>query len=707
MSKLFANYYMYSININTTKNGVTNLITMLKEIFKKSYSKIHSSIFDYKPLKKLPSEWASENIYFTKAESRFAGFLKYDITPYAIEIIDNFSPTSPVEMFALMKCSQMGGTATILIPAICYIISENPSNTMFLSGNETLVKDTIRDRLDPVIMNSGLSGLIRPSVVKKKNQKSGDTDSKKEFAGGSLTSIAYNPRKLRFYSVKNIIADEFDDAPRFDKKEGSIRSLLETRAKSFGTQKKIGYISTPTIKGASNIEEVFLEGDQRKWNWNCPHCKTYIPIEWSIKKEDGSISGIKWELDKNNELIKSSVHYECQNCGGKIYEKDKLKLNQGGKWIPTAKPKKENYRSYQFNAICLPPGFDSWIDLVYQWLDAVPIDGPINDDKFKVFLNSQLGQVWEEKGKALRINELMENNMRSYEIGVVPDKTCESDGNGKIVLITLACDLGGVMDENNQDVRLDWEIVAHSSTGVTYSINHGSIGTFKRTRKRTNEDKENESNREKWTYDFGQRNSVWGELKKIINSNLSSQSGDVYNIDISVIDTGHFTKLAYNFINSVTDSIIVGVKGYSDEDYRKLSKDTPIIKRSMEMQGKLYLLQVNQIKDMLASNIKLRMGMDGFQPSGFMNYPMSSGGKYTMKSYFTHFESESRMPVLKNDVEIGFAWKKKNSSVENHFFDVAVYTISAREIFIDVLRRSHSQNAKLTFEDYVQLIENR
>lgn len=676
---------------------------MLKQLFIKSILKIQDQIYSYKTVRLEPSKWIEENIYLTSAESRYPGFFSYDRSPYTREVVDALSPSSDVECVAVIKCSQSGFTAGVVTVMIPYIISECPSNIMFLSGSESLVQDTVRDRLDPIIQNSGLGHLIRPSVMKKKNQKSGDTDFKKEFAGGSLTGATYNPRRLRFYSAKFILADEFDDAPRSDKKEGSIRSLLENRAKSFGSTKKMAYISSPTVKGQSNIEEVFDLGDKRKWNWCCPHCKTYIPIEWRIEKEDGAFAGIKYELNSNNELVPESVHYECQNCSGKITYDKKYELNLSGKWIPTEKPKKPSYRSYQLNALVIPPGFDSWVDLVYQWLEACPPNDVIDEGKLKTFVNTQLGQTWEEKGTTPRIHELM-NNVRSYEIGTVPDVTCANDGNGKIVLITLACDLGGVMETNNEDVRLDWEIVAHSSNGATYNINHGSIGTFKRSRKKTTREKENETERDKWTYNFGQNFSVWPELKKLIDSNLMGQSGDIYNIELSVVDTGHFTRLAYDFINSVTDSFVIGIKGYAEDEYRKISKDTPIISRSREMAGKLYILQVNQLKDILASNMKLKMGMDGYQPAGFMNYPQPSMGKYNLRSYFSHFEAEKRVPVEKNGVEVGYAWRKKNSSGENHMWDCAVYNIAAREIFIDVLRRSNSKNAKLTWEDYCNLL---
>jgi len=678
---------------------------MLKEFFKKSYNKIHESIYNFKIIKDLPSVWIEKNIYLTSDISRYTGYFKYDISPYTREVVDCLSTTSPVEMVAVMKCAQSGFTQGVIIPGIAYIISEIPAPILYTAADVELVKLSIRTRLDPVLNNSGLSHLIRPNVVKKKNQRTGDTDFSKEFAGGSLTALGVNnPNKWRQYSVKNIFADDWESAPRNDKKEGSVRSLMENRATSFGSMKKLFYISTPAIKQTSNIEEVYNLGDQRKWHWNCPSCKEYIPIEWQIKKEDGTYAGIKWELNDKSELIPESVHYECQNCGGKILEKDKQLHNLKGKWIGTAIPKRPQFRSYQLNAIVIPPGFTSWIDLVYKWLDACPPGGFIDDGKLKAFVNTQLGQTWEDKGTTVKVSDLM-NNTRSYGIGVVPDNTCQDDGNGKIVLITMACDLGGIMNDEIEDVRLDWEIIAHSSTGVTYHINHGSIGTFKRGRKKSKSEQIDDTDRDKWTYSHGQKFSVWGELQRIINAGLNSQSGDLYGIDITVIDTGHFTRLAYEFIQNENNPFIVGIKGYAEDEYRKVSKDTPIISRSRENYGKLFILQVNQLKDILASNIKSRMGMDGYQPSGFMNFPQPEQGKYTMRGYFNHLEAEKRVPLEKDGVEVGFVWKKKSTSIENHFFDVCVYNLAAKEIYIDILRRSDSKYSRLTFEEFAQMIE--
>lgn len=678
---------------------------MINEIFKNSYLKIHKKIYSHKAVKLSPSDWTEKNIFLTGDISRFTGFYKYDVSPYTREVIDCLDSKSPVEMVAVMKCAQSGFTMGVIVPGICYIISENPSGILYTAADVDLVKLSVRTRLDPVLSSSGLSHLIRPNVVKKKNQRTGDTDFSKEFAGGSLIALGVNnPNKWRQYSVKNIFADDWESAPRNDKKEGNVRSLMNNRAKSFGSLKKIFYVSTPAVKQTSNIEEVYELGDQRKWNWCCPNCNEYIPMEWRIEKEDGYFAGLKWETNEAGELIDSSVHYECQNCGGQILEKEKYELNLTGKWIPTAKPKREQYRSYQLNALVIPPGFDGWIDLINQWMEAVPKGLPVDEGKLKAFVNTQLGQTWEEKGVTPRVLDLM-NNVRSYEIGIVPDITSQQDGNGKIVLITMACDLGGVMETNNEDARLDWEIVAHSSGGATYHINHGSIGTFKKSRKKTTREKENDSERYKYTYSHGQKFSVWEPLQELISKNIIGQSGDAYNIEMTIIDTSYFTKLSYDFVKQQHSSFVIGIKGYAEEEYRRLTKDTPIITRSRELLGKLYILQVNQLKDILAQNMKIKMGMDGHQPKGLMNFPQPSLGKYNLRSYFMHYEAEHRVEVIKNDQVIGFSWKKKNSSAENHFFDVSVYNLASKEIFIDIFRRSNSKYSKLTWEDYVSMLD--
>lgn len=680
------------------------------EIWKNSYFNIHEKIYDVKLTKQKPSEWVEKNIILPDGVSRYTGLFGYHYSPYAVEIVNRIASNDPTRVVAIMKCAQIGLTQGLIIPGLLYIIAEDPAPILFMAGDKDLAKTSIQERFDPILHASGLKDLIRPSTMRARNQRTGDTDLYKEYAGGRLTiEGTNNVTKMRQISVKHIFADDFEAAPRNNEKEGSVRKLMEGRQTSYGNVAKTYFVSTPTIKQLSNIEPVYLLGDQRKWHWTCPHCQNWIELVWHIKTESGMDCGIVWELDANKKLINKSVAYKCQSCGELIKESQKYDLNLAGKWIPTAEPKIENYVSYHLNALVIPPGFVTWVDLVKEWIEACPAGQPVNKAMLQTFLNIRMGQTWEETGESPKVLQLTKNT-GGYHPGTVPDVKCDEDQNGKIILLTMSADLNGIMDEDAGvfDVRLDWEVVGHASNGQTYSIDQGSIGTFKRSREKSKVDKEKEADRERWTYHHNVENSVWTPFKELMNQEWECQSKNKpMKIGLTVVDTGNFTKLAMQFIGSVKDKMIVGVKGEAEAEFRKLSKDTPKIKQSRESRN-LYIVQVNQLKDELSEFMKLREGEDGFQPEGFMNFPEQRDGKYSMRDYFSHFEGEKRMEQLDSNGEvIGFAWEKKHSSAVNHFWDVRVYTLAAREIYLDIFKKIDPKLSKLksvTWSDFVSYL---
>lgn len=678
----------------------------LIDIWRKNIVSLNKDLYNYKTTKQIPHEWVEEKIILTPEVSRFSGRFSYDLSPYAKEMIDSLHPSDPTRIVAVMKGAQSGITQGLVVPGMAWIISENPDNFLFTASDKEIAKLTIDTRFDPVIQSSGLSHLIRSNVIRAKGQRTGDTSFSKEFAGGSaIIEGTNNAGKFRFFSVRFVFMDDFDNAPRADKKEGSTRKLVEGRQTSYGNLAKTYYVSTPTITQTSNIYEVYLLGDQRKWHWPCPSCDEWMPAEWQIKLEGGGYAGIVWELDENKELIEESVAFRCPHCLNTITNNEKHELNILGKWIPTAKPENKYYRSYHMNSLIIPPGFIGWVDLVREWLKANPVGGRADVDLLKVFNNVRLGLPFEEKGEVPRIMKLMEN-IRDYKAGIVPDKLCKEDGNGDIVLITLSADLGGVMNDDLEDVRIDWAIVGHSTTGATYSIDQGSCGTFKRKRRKSKKDIENDHLRKKWTYMHGMGNSVWPLLDKIIKSDLKSQSGDLYKIKLSLIDTGHFTKQAYQFVRDfhTSDNWIFGIKGVPEINYRRNSRDVALVKKSVN-KANLYLLDVEQLKDKLAANMRLRATEDGGQEDGFMNFPQQGDGKYELRTFFKHYESEARKELIENKEVVGFKWQKKNSDVENHFWDVQVYNDAARYIFLDLIKRSDPSKLKdLTWGTFVELI---
>ena len=677
-----------------------------KKIWLETLLSYQEALYNYKTVKSIPSKWVEDTIILPREVSRFSGKFSYDLTPYAREIIDCLHPGSPYKIVSIMKGAQSGITQGVIVPGMAWIISENPDNFLFTASDKDIAKMTITTRFDNIMKSSGLADLIGPNVIRKRGQRSGDTDFSKEFVGGSaVIEGTNNAGKFRHFSVKTVFMDDFDNAPRADKKEGSIRKLIEGRQTSYGNLAKTIYCSTPTTTQTSNIHEVFLQGDQRKWHWPCPGCGEWIPADWQIKLKEGGYAGLVWKLDEKNQLIEDSVFFKCPKCLHQISYLEKHELNQKGKWIATVEPLDPSFRSYYLNSLIIPPGFITWVDLVKEWQEACPIGQPVNIDLLKVFNNVRLGLPFEEQGETPKVMRLMENT-RDYQVGIIPDEMCEADGNGSIVLISLAADLGGVMNEV-EDVRIDWEILAHSSSGATYSIDQGSCGTFKRSRTRTKLEIQKDFERKKWTYMHGMKNSVWPLLEEIIKSDFQSESGDIYNIKLSLIDTGHFTKHAEQFIKSCHNSVnwVFGIKGVFDQSFRRNKRDVSLVRKSSNRPN-LYLLDVEQFKDNLASNMRLRPSDDGSQESGFMNFPQPSGGKYSFKKFFKHYESESRKEKIENGVSVGFKWDKKNSSVENHFWDVRIYNDASRYVFIDLIKRTSPTKFKDLSWDSLWLLDD-
>lgn len=639
-----------------------------------------------------PSQWAEQRRMMTSAESPWPGPFTFNKSPYFREVVDRLSPNDPAIKIALMCGSQIGKSVNIIENGICWLISENPGQILFLTGHSDL-SDEAMEKLDLAIDNCGLRYLIRPSVVRKKNSPTGDTIKAKQFPGGKLVSgSASNHKLLRQRSVRYIFADDVEAAKKKSTASGSTMKMIEQRAMAYQDKSKQFYISTPEVLENSNIEPAFRRGDQRYYFVPCPCCAQQIRLEWSIpleNSEKGEMAGITWKIDDKNHLIPESVGYICQKCGDFFDESQKTEMNLAGEWIPTAEPKEAGYYSYQISTLYAPAGSCSWVNMVTEYLEACPPGEKPDQGKLQTFMNLKLGVPYAQEGESPEA-KLLQRNIRNYEIGTVPEKLSLNDGNGRIVILTCACDLNGTED----DARLDYEILAWSETEATYSVKHGSIGTFvpRETTLRVKED------REHWSYNPAKPRSVWPELEKILGSVFLTDTpnptaedrfaiGRRMKIAISGIDTGHYTDFAYNFIDTSNHNV-VGVRGDKESKYRKYDADTASFKPARE-RAMLYLVDVNFVKDQIAAAMKLTWNQqnDDRQPPNFMNYPLPSQGLYMYDNFFSHYEAEHKVPQESKTGEISYRWIKKTSNKQNHCFDLRVYNIALKDIITDIVTK--------------------
>lgn len=643
-----------------------------------------------------PSDWNEKYRTMDSDSTPYPGPFSYDKTPFWREIVNRFSPYDPAKKVVVQKGTQLGYSTAALEAGIGYLIDVNPCNILFLMGHEELAKEAMKRKIEPLLDSTGLRSLIKPNT--KRSNRTGDTSQEKEFPGGVLTvGYAGNHKLLRQRSTPVIIVDDFDAAKSFTKESGDTTEMISFRQAAYYQKMKLFMGGTPELKEASNIEPAFLAGDQRYYFVPCPLCGDFITFEWEISIDEFEKAGITWKTDEDGNVIEDSVGYICQKCGNFFDESHKYEMNLHGEWHPTSEKKEPGYFSYHINSLYAPPGMYDWTKYVRQYLEAFPPGQDRNERKAQTFMNLVLGKTYEEQGEEPQANQL-QKNVRDYNIIEVPDLLSQKDGNGHIVLITCAADLNGKID----DARIDYEIVGWSEKGASYSIDQGSIGTFI---PREYELKE-APDRIKWTYQANKEYSVWPEFEKILAMDFETDDGSrIMPIFFTGIDApSHFAQQAYSFIEN-TEYQVIGLKGKDWDKYVPPGKDVPYFKPAQE-RNDLYLVEVNKIKDDLALKMRLNWNpnQDESQPSGFMNFPTPSEGKYNYNNFFSHFESEVRKVKTTSGGDVKMRWEKKNSAVQNHFWDVNVYNMALREIIVFLAFRNHKGAAKYTWSDFVKYL---
>lgn len=653
-------------------------------------------ILDYKkllrsiPLPKivsLPADYAEKNIKLTRDVSPITGRYSYDHTPYWREPANRAHPRDSAKVIIIVKDGQSGATQGVVVPVTTWTISDDPCNIMVTSGNEVLSKEFVSTRLDPAIKSAGIMHLIRPNTIRAKNAKTGNTDYHKQFAGGNafFCSIGSIDTVGKQKSLTKGIFDDYSAGELNDKKQGALFNIIQQRFNTSATTQKQYFISTME-NSPDPTYLLFLQGDQRKWHVPCPHCDEFIELKFSVES-DGENCGVLYDKDERGLLIHDSVRYKCQNCHGEFLEKDKYKIIKNGKWIPTAKPLRHGWYSYQKTGLVNPAQFDGWNTIIEEWIDIFS-DGETDTEKLKAFKTLRLGEPYEDKREHVSTHKLL-THCSSYESCIIPDNLSLSVGAGRVALITAGVDCGGTED----DARLDYEIVAWTENGQSFSIATGEIGTHSNNKKIKDDE-----TRDRWTYRHGQRNCVWDMLEKIMNYQYKCESGDGYGVvSVTAIDSGWMEDYVTQFIDQKKIASFA-VKG----EGKKLAipgADRPFYKKSSKING-LVIVETNHTKEEISRQME-RSWDDtmGDQPSGYMNFPLVDE-MYGLRSFFEQMTGEERVPdVGAGGVIRGYRWTPRKGA-QNHKFDCRNYAFVARQVFIDEVMGKQ----KTRWSDYVTLL---
>lgn len=351
----------------------------------------------------MPSEWATARRILPEGLTSMPGPFRWNVTPYWREVLDCLAPTSPVREVYVKKGAQVGYTVAVLENMIGYIIDAEPGPSMMISGDAGIAEASVELRVDRMIQSAGLAHKIFSQTEKKHGKKTGDTKNRKEFPGGFLMAVGPNSgSKLRSFSIRYLLGDELDAMPlevggqardAVTAQEGDPWGLAVRRTDSFEAVRKILGGSTPLIKQTSRIEALHAEGDCRRYYVPCRHCGEMQPLEWSQ---------LRFEKDDEGRLLWESVRYLCAACGQPWRNSDKAFFLSRGQWRPTKEPRRPGVRSYSLSSLYSPVGMRSWEDIADEWIRA---QGDLR--KLRVFVNTVLGESYEERGEAPPVDRVM------------------------------------------------------------------------------------------------------------------------------------------------------------------------------------------------------------------------------------------------------------------------------------------------------------
>nr|UVY28038.1 MAG: terminase large subunit [Bacteriophage sp.] len=415
-----------------------------------------------------------------------------------------------------------------------------------------------RLRIAPMIRDSKV---LRAKVSDVKSKDSGNTILQKSFPGGMLTITGSNSASaLASTPARYILGDERDRWAVSAGAEGDPWALAEARQATFYNAKAVE-VSTPTIKGASNIESSYYLGTQERWCHQCPECGEYGEITFDRVHFDHTVAKVR---GKKAYKIVGPITWCCPSCGCIVPEEKMRK--QPAKWIaenPAAYD--EGVRSFWLNAFSSP--WTPWEKIALKFLQAK--DDP---QKLKVVYNTLLGELWEDRGDIADEDTML---ARREDYGTNADGSPVEVPEGVLV---LTC---GV---DTQDNRLEYEVVGHGFYGETWGIKKGYIMGKPDT------------------------DEVWQQLDDVIDHVYRFNDGKGLRISITCVDSGgHYTQEVYTRCRERKNKRVFAIKGKGGDGIPFVTPPSKVpIKDNKRITCWLYTLGVDAGKETIMSSLKVQ-----------------------------------------------------------------------------------------------------
>lgn len=592
-----------------------------KAAAKKLNAAIGPSLRNFKPPEKLTvAEWADKyrRLPATAAES---GPWRTSRTPYLREPMEAFSDPK-IHHIVMVAASQVG-KSEMELNIIGYIIDQDPGSILFVQPTLDDARKFSRLRIAPMIQDSKR---LKAKVADVKAKDSGNTMLQKSFPGGMLTITGSNSASaLASTPARYILGDERDRWATSAGTEGDPWALAEARQATFYNRKAVE-VSTPTIKGASNIEDSYHKGTQERWCHKCPDCGEYGEIIFDRIHFDFTARKVR---GKKAYSINGPITWCCPHCG--CIEPEEVMRRQPAKWIAeNPEAYNDGVRSFWLNAFSSP--WTPWQKIVLKFLQAKE-----DPEQLQVVFNTLLGELWENRGEVPDEDAML---ARREDYGTNADGSPVELPEGVLV---LTC---GV---DTQDDRLEYEVVGHGHYDETWGIKKGMI--------------------------MGKPNTeeVWDRLDDVIDHVYRFRNGERgLRISLTFVDSGgHYTQEVYEQCRKRRHKKVFAIKGKSSDGipYVRPPSKAPI-RDNKNITCFLYTIGVDAGKASIMSAVQVQ------EPGPkYCHFPRGESYGYDT-NYFNGLLSET-LERTQTKSGVRFAWVKIPGHIRNEPLDCRNYALAA------------------------------
>jgi len=467
------------------------------------------------------SQWADQHRWLSSVASAEQGRWRTSRTPYLREIMDKLSVNDPTQIVCVMKAAQLGFTEAG-INWVGYVIHHAPGPMLVLQPTLEMLKKVSKQKLAPAIAATpALAELIGPS----RERDSGNTIFTKEWPGGILMmATANSPASMRMMSVRYLFPDECEAYPGDVGGEGDPIELAMMRTVTYRSRRKCFCPSTPGDRNHSRIEDMVRASDQRRYYIPCPECGhmdflTFTGFGDYCAQEDAGHHFISWKrtpIDNPDARGATETHHPetahmvCSGCKASVPSSKKAWMVQRGEWRATV-PEKANglVAGYQISALYTLIG-QEWSEIVSDFLRVK--NDPI---KLKVWVNTVLGETWEERVGMVGWKAL-QARVEDYPEGPEPDSE-QRIPNGVGVLVA------GIDVQAN---RVDWSVWGFGEGEESWLI-------------ATAEEPGDPTKPEPWM-----------ALDRILTDTFIHESGQPMKIQCVAVDSGFATDQVYKFCSA-------------------------------------------------------------------------------------------------------------------------------------------------------------